>query len=287
MSERFSVSRPAELLAFLLEHLHGWSRSRVKSRLRAGCVLVNGVVVTRHDHALRVSDRIEVVAMARAERHLSSGLEILYMERDLIAINKPAGLLSVPSPRDEHAHALGILREQLTRPGQPEPKLWPVHRIDRDTSGVLVFASSQKVRDAVTGAWSEADKTYAVVVDGVPHHESGTIDQPLRMDERGFRALIGAHPGAVDAITHYRVVRTGANRALLEVRIDTGRQHQIRAHLAWLGFPVSGDERYGTEGPRLGLHAHRLTLPNPHTGRPIKLEAPIPRAVLALLRDAP
>jgi len=282
MSERLRVTDACTLLIYLTSHLQGWTRDRIKQRLKAGCVEVNGNPISKHDHALQVGDAIEVRAAARGGRPDSSHLEILYSDRDLIAINKPAGLLSVASANESKQHALAILRNQLSRPKRPV-KLWPVHRLDRDTSGVLLFATSLAMREAVNADWATAEKTYLAVVEGNPIPSKGTIDQPLRLDSKEYRMHVGPHPDAKRAVTHFETKRVGEGRALLQVRIDTGRQHQIRAHLAWLGHPVVGDPRYGTPGPRLGLHALRLSITRPHTGKRLTFETPAPDDFTRLL----
>ncbi len=157
MSDRLTVKANTTLLPFLIAQLQGWSRSTVKQRLRSGCVSVNDKQVTRHDHELSAGDQVLVEAAARGASGLQPRLEILYEDRDLVAINKPAGLLSVRSPKDNEPHALGILRDQLSRRNRPV-KLWPVHRIDRDTSGVLLFATSREKREAVMKEWGDGEK---------------------------------------------------------------------------------------------------------------------------------
>ena len=283
MSDRLRVSEASGLLAFLNAQLKGWTRSTVKQRLKAGCVVVNGQPVTQFDYALKVGDDVEVRA---AVKNVTSGpfrLEILYSDNDLIAINKPAGLLSVASADESEPHALAMLRNQLSRPKHPV-KLWPVHRIDRDTSGVLLFATSREMREAVHAGWSSAEKTYLAVVEGVPNPSKGTIDQPLRMDPEKYQTHVGAHPEAKKAITHFKTKRSVKGLTLLEVQLETGRQHQIRAHLAWLGHPVIGDPRYGNKGPRMGLHALRLSITQPETDKRLTFEIPAPKEFLDLLR---
>jgi len=283
MSDRFEASEDGGLLDALIAHLDGWSRSRIKQRLRDGCVVVEGAQVRQFDHPLRVGDRVEVLAKAARPALDDPGLEILYAENDLVAIHKPAGLLSVALDEANAPNALALLRDQLSPRGR-RIDLWPVHRIDRDTSGVLLFALTQDARWATTGVWSEADKTYLAVVEGVPDPGVGTVDRPLRMDAKGFRALVGRHPDAKPARTHYETRQARRRTTLLEVRIETGRQHQIRAHLAWLGHPIVGDERYGSNGRRMGLHALKLVLPSPNGGRPITIEAPPDDNLMQLLR---
>lgn len=274
MSDKLYVKETIGLLEFLHAQLNTWARSKVKQRLQTGCVSVNGVTVTQHNYLLNTGDLVEVGASGKPANSAPAQLEILYSDRDLIAINKPAGLLSVGNTKETQLHALAILRKQLSRRSM-EIKLWPVHRIDRDTSGVLLFATSREMREAVMAKWDSAEKTYLAVVEGVPAQAQGSIDQPLRLDDTEYRVHVGDHPDAKSALTHYKIVKATSTRALLEVTIDTGRQHQIRAHLAWLGYPVVGDPRYGNAGPRMGLHALRLKISKP-TGKELIFETPAP-----------
>ncbi|OUS01129.1 RNA pseudouridine synthase [Gammaproteobacteria bacterium 42_54_T18] len=283
MSEKLQVSKETGLLTFLNTKLKGWARNKIKQRLKTGCVLVNGKLVKQHDYLLKAGDEVEVRAAAKNMQSGNIQLEILYSDNDLIAINKPAGLLSVASADENKRHALAILRSQLSR-SKRKVSLWPVHRLDRDTSGVLLFATSREMREDVNAGWSRAEKTYLAVVDGCPSPEQGTIDQPLRMDAEKYHMHVGSHPEAKNAITHFCTQRTVNDRALLEVRLETGRQHQIRAHLAWLGHPVIGDPRYGTDGPRMGLHALRLSIRRPKAGKRLTFEAPAPDDFLDLIR---
>jgi 23S rRNA-/tRNA-specific pseudouridylate synthase len=181
MTDRLTVKSNTTLIPFLIAQLQGWSRSTIKQRLKNGCVNVNGEQVTRHDHDLRAGDLVFVEAPTRGVSSARPQLGLLYEDRDLIAINKPAGLLSVGSGKDKEPHALGILRDQLSRRNK-SIKLWPVHRIDRDTSGVLLFATSREMREAVMKGWDAAEKAYFAIVEGCPRPAGGTIDQPLRLD---------------------------------------------------------------------------------------------------------
>jgi 23S rRNA pseudouridine1911/1915/1917 synthase len=283
MSDRLTVKTNTTLMPFLISGLQGWSRSTVKQRLKSGCVMVNGEQVTKHNHELVTGDQVVVEAAARGAFSLRPQLDILYKDRDLIAINKPAGMLSVSSPQSEERHALGILRDQLSRRNK-SIKLWPVHRIDRDTSGVLLFATSREMREAVMKDWKTAEKIYLAIVKGCPKPAQGTINQPLRPDPVIYQMHVGPHPDAKRAVTHFSTERSVGQLSLLRVELETGRQHQIRAHLAWLGHPVVGDQRYGTAGDRMGLHALRLSITKPGTGKPMVFETPAPADFLALLR---
>lgn len=282
MSEKFIAAETAGLLVFLQARLRDWSRKTLQQRLRAGCVRVNGKPVARHDFALAAGDQVEVLALTQPRERRTSLLDILYADRNLIAIDKPAGLLSVGTAGETRQHALALLRNQWSR-RQKNVRLWPVHRIDRDTSGVLLFATSREVREAVMARWATAEKTYLAIVEGRPNPPHGTIDQPLRLDEKMVRAYVGAHPNAKPAVTHYETERTAGGRSWIRIRLETGRQHQIRAHLAWLGCSVVGDPRYGTAGRRMGLHALSLKIVHPASGKELIFEAPVPADFQALM----
>lgn len=283
MSDRFTANKKTTLLPFLNKQLKGWANSKIKQRLKTGCIFVDGQSVTQYNHELNVGSQVEVRASAKGISHDTKLLEILSSDRDLIAINKPAGLLSVATANENKEHALAMLRNQLSRPKKPV-KLWPVHRLDRDTSGVLLFATSLEMREAVHKKWFSAEKTYLAIVEGCPTSNQGIIDQPLLMDPEKYHMNVGFHPEAKNAITHFKTLKTTNTRTLLEVQIETGRQHQIRAHLSWLGYPVVGDPRYGQDGPRLGLHALRLSITRPNTGQQLTIETPAPEAFLDLLQ---
>ncbi len=285
MANRYKVEEPGILLTFLAEHSGGMSRNKIRQRLQTGCVTVNGTPVSLAKHALEVGDSVEIFGKAygtHSPRRSRTELELVFEDAEMVAIHKPAGLLSVASAKEGEKHALALLREQLSTPRQAV-RLWPVHRLDRDTSGVLLFAKSPEVKEAISNSWPEAEKTYHAIVTGKPEPSAATIDQPLRMDAKGFRAHVGPHSAAKQAVTHFQTMRSVKGRSLLEVRLETGRQHQIRAHLAWLGHPVVGDVRYGQRDRRLGLHALRLSIPALPGGAALTFEAPPPPEFSALL----
>jgi len=284
MAQQYKVKKRGKLLEFLFANLNGWSKKKVKQRLQGASVAVNGVVTTKHDFILNVDDVVEVGVIQKTgtSAQTTNKLEIIYQDKDLIAINKPAGLLSVGTTKENKLHALALLRSQLSR-AKNSVKLWPVHRLDRDTSGILLFATSKEVREAVMDKWPDAQKTYLAVVESTPKETEGTIDQALRLDDKEYRMHVGEHPDAKRAVTHYTVQKSTDCRSLLEVNIETGRQHQIRAHMAWLGHPVIGDERYGTKGGRMGLHAFKLKIFHPVKKDTLALEVDAPREFYGLL----
>ena len=291
MAQQYTVTQRGKLLAFLFETLasnEGWSKKTVKQRLQGSSIFVNGQVQTKHDYILTPNDIVSIGSAQRTGHHTNTQqvkLEIIHQDKDLIAINKPAGLLSVGTTKENKNHALALLRTQLSRGKKSEAtKLWPVHRLDRDTSGILLFATSKEVREAVMDTWATTEKTYLAVVVGTPKVTEDTITEPLRLDEKEYRMHVGKHKDAKSAITHYKTLESNETRSLLEVRIETGRQHQIRAHMAWMGNSVVGDERYGSKGGRMGLHAMRLAFVHPISHKNILLEVDAPVDFYALLK---
>ena len=289
MAQQYKVTSRGKLLPFLFETLtgnEGWSKKTVKQRLQGASIFVNGQVQTKHDYILTPDDVVSIGTAQRTGHHTNTQqvkLEIIHQDKDLIAINKPAGLLSVGTTKENKNHALALLRTQLIR-GKTKINLWPVHRLDRDTSGILLFATSKEVREAVMDKWNVTEKTYLAVLEGTPKIEVDSITEPLRLDEKEYRMHVGAHKHAKSAITHYKLREKNDTRSLLEVRIETGRQHQIRAHMAHIGNPVVGDERYGKKGGRMGLHALRLVFVHPVTQKNVLLEVDAPRDFYSLLK---
>ena len=285
MAQQYKVTKRSKLLPFLFEILEGWSKKTVKQRLQGSSIFVNGQIQTKHDYIVIPDDIIQVGVAQRTGHHTDTRaikLDIIHQDKDLIAINKPAGLLSVGTTKENKNHALALLRTQLIR-GKTKVNLWPVHRLDRDTSGILLFATSKEVREAVMEKWATTEKTYLAVVVGTPNVEADTITEPLRLDEKEYRMHVGKHKYAKSAITHYKLLNSSDTHSLLEVRIETGRQHQIRAHMAWMGNAVVGDERYGKKGGRMGLHAMRLAFVHPISKKDMLLEVDAPKDFYGLL----
>jgi 23S rRNA pseudouridine1911/1915/1917 synthase len=259
------------------------SRSRVKELLRDGRVVVNGVSVTRFDHLLQVGDRVTVerAPVGGRQRSGMAGILVRFEDDDLIVVEKPAGLLTVATDveKDDTAFARLKLHLEARRVGRP----YVVHRLDRDTSGLLLFARTPQVRDKLQANWDAVQKTYLAVVEGAPRPAAGTVEnylaegRDLRVWECG-----PSREGARRAVSHYRTLTGRGRHSLVEVGLGTGRKHQIRVHLAGLGCPVIGDAVYGAAtnpAKRLGLHACRLAFDHPTTGRPVEWESPLPESL--------
>jgi 23S rRNA pseudouridine1911/1915/1917 synthase len=254
------------------------NRTRVKQLLRHGRVCVNGAITTRHDHPLRPGDQVAIGRAVAADRSLAeAGIEIVLEDDALIVLDKPPGLLTVATDAEKTDTAFARLSAHLTARGLGRP--FVVHRLDRETSGLLLFARSAAVRDLLQSNWSKVTKSYLAVVEGKPPHDEGVVDNFLLEGHNLRVRAVGKGRGGRRAVTHYRVLASRGPYSLLEIVLETGRKHQIRVHLSGLGCPVIGDPLYGSASDpagRLGLHAQKLTLDHPTDGRRLELEAPIP-----------
>lgn len=277
------------LLAFLLGAVKGKSRNAVKNLLTHRQVLVDGVVTTRHDAPVTPESVITLLP-PDAPAPADLPFPICYEDDHLLAIEKPAGLLSVASDRDRERTAYRLVREHI-RIADPAAKLFIVHRLDQDTSGLLLFAKSQAVKEALQENWDKAvkERGYLAVVAGRPPQDEGLVHTWLRETRTHLvYSADGPCKDGKEAITGYRVVKANESYALLELFLQTGRKNQIRVHMQDLGCPVVGDKRYG--GPkspigRLCLHAHRLVFTHPVTGQTVTLKSRKPRDFNRLFRE--
>lgn len=277
-----TVDRADTLLPFLLSHQKGKSRNNIKALLTRGQVLVDGQAVTRHDHPLVPGQTVSL------RPRLQGGdlpFPLLYEDADLLAIDKPAGLLSTANEREQERTAFRAVSDWLRDRG--EGRAFLVHRLDRDTSGVLLFAKSEAVQQRFQNEWNTLIRRrgYRAVVEGAPPEPAGTIRTQLR--ENRIHKVYSVRSGGKTAVTHYQVERLGADYALLAVAIDTGRKNQIRVHFSELGCPVVGDKVYGAATDPLGrlcLHAHELSFAHPVTGAELLLRSETPRGFSRLVR---
>ena len=270
-----------QLLDYLLIALAPMNRTRVKQVLRSGRVTVNGTSATRHDHPLRPEDVVAVARDAPPPSAALAGIDIVYEDSHLIVIDKPAGLLTVATETEKTDTAFVRLSTHLTARNAGRP--FVVHRLDRDTSGLLLFARSADVRDQLQANWEAVRKTYLAVMEGTPAPAEGVVENFLT-EGRDLRVRASRHAGkdAKRAVSRYKVRESRGRYSLVEVELLTGRKHQIRVHMAGLGCPVAGDTVYGAAtdpARRLCLHAWRLAFDHPFSGARVEVESPLPAAL--------
>ncbi len=289
MPRTHTIEQPSELLAFLFASWPEVKRGKVRAWLKFQCVTVNGRAISQFNHVLKVGDVVAIVAdrAAVARVDLPAGLKICHEDADIIVIEKPEGLLSMATDTEDEKTVFFQLTQYL-RGGRAEARerAWMVHRLDRETSGLMVFAKSSAAAAALQTAWEQAEKCYEAVVEGRMREDSGTFEGEL--NESNAHKVFSAPKSELTrhAITHYKVLaRTGA-RSLVKLTLATGRRHQIRVHLSDAGFPVVGDKRYGAKSDpakRLALHATALTFPHPSTRRTMSYVSPLPKELARLV----
>ena len=277
-----TVSEPSGLLAYLFEAWPETKKKQVRSWLKFGSVAVNGRVVTQFDHPLKAGDRVEIRAkgLAAPETSLGGGIRIKHEDQDLIVIEKPAGLLSIASPSEPEKTAYAFLTDHVRRGNRlGRERVWIIHRLDRETSGLMVFARNEAAKRALQENWETVEKKYLAVVEGTPPAESGLLDTYLDESNPLKVYVTEENPRARHALTRYRVMKKGKTTTLVELTLETGRRHQIRVQLANAGCPIVGDGKYGAEtNPirRLALHAVRLRFSHPVTREEMRFESPLP-----------
>ena len=296
----FKVNRSDELMEFLLRKCNT-SRNNVKSLLSNRQVLVNGSEVTQYNFALAKDDEVklakksvqgniaqiptrETVRRREVKKPQRTQIKIIYEDDDFIAIDKPEGLLSVESDKETECAFACVFEYLQNKDKSARPFI--LHRIDKETSGVLVFAKNIKIHSMLKLHWSESVqlREYYAVAEGVFEKKSDTLVSYLK-ENVNHLTYSTQDPTGQKAITHYEVLKETENYSLLRVRIDTGRKNQIRVHMKELGHPIVGDDKYGhTKNPlkRLGLHASRLEFIHPVTKEIVSISATVPQAFRAL-----
>ena len=282
-ARQYVVETETTLLPFLLETVRDKSRNTVKGLLTRGQVVVDGQGVTRHDHKLLPGQTVTI--LPEIVKKTALPFPILWEDEEIIVVDKPAGLLSMASDKERERTAYRQVTDYV-RAGNSKARVFIVHRLDRDTSGVLLFAKSEGIKRAFQDNWESIVRRrgYTAVVEGTPPKQADTIRTFLR--ENGIHKVYSVHTGGKEAITHYQTVKQGKRYSLLEVELSTGRKNQIRVHLSEMGCPVAGDRTYGAATDplhRLCLHAHELTFTHPITGRETTYRAELPRGFRKLI----
>lgn len=276
----YPVTEPTTLLPFLLTTLRGKSRNNVKSLLAHKLVAVDGKPVSRFDVPLAPGQTVTILSVP-APKNGVLPFPILFEDEHLLVVNKPAKLLTVSNEKEKTRTAYHMVTDYV-KSQHIDNRVFVLHRLDRDTSGVLMFAKDPETKELFQARWNDiiTRRGYLALVEGVPRRDRDSIRSYLIETKTHmiFSGELG--PGAKEAITNYQVVKSGGGYALLDISIDTGRKNQIRVHMKELGHPVAGDKQYGARTNPIGrlcLHANELSFLHPVTGQPTTFTAKMPR----------
>ena len=284
---RLKVTEPVELMTFLMAKMGGMSRNSVKSLLAHRQIMVNSKITTLFNQALQPNDLVTVNSGRGNIELKHPKLKIIFEDEYLIVVEKKEGLLTVIAGDTEETTAFSILKTHVKK-SSPTNRIYTVRRLDRETSGVILFAKNREVQQTLQENWHRiiTRRIYVAVVEGVVEKEEDTIVTWLKENEKSLKIYSSdTDYGGQQAITHYRKIKSNDKYSLLEIELETGRKNQIRVHMQGIGHPIVGDKKYGAgTSPieRLGLHARLLAFYHPVTTEIVSFETPVPRNFLNL-----
>lgn len=273
------ANKKEELLSFLLLNIKNKSRNNIKTFLKNNMILVNGKEVNKYNYLLKENDKVEVNFFKKEK--IKSKVRIIYEDEDIIVVDKDTNVLSVSTNKEKNKTVYHYLLEYLEKKNENE-RLFIVHRLDKDTSGVLLFAKNQNFRDSLQNDWNSivTKRSYIAVVKGTFDKKEGSIVSYLKENKEGN--VYASYDGK-KATTNYIVLMEKNDYSLLEVEIESGRKNQIRVQLNDIKHPILGDKKYGdvnTAYKRLFLHAKEIEFTNPMNNKKEKYEAKTPKEFL-------
>lgn len=282
----FSVREETTLLAFVQTALAGISRSRAKAILQGGGCRVRRTVITQHDYPLHPGDRVEISKHKQSATLNSRFVRLVYEDPQIIVVEKAIGILSMASAH--HQFCVKTVLDNYLRQSHQRCTAHVVHRLDRDTSGLLVYAKTMEAEQILENNWHNIvqDRRYVALVSGRMEQQDGTVRSWLKDNKQYFTYSSPTDNGGKLAITHFHTLQVGESHSLVELKLETGRKNQIRVHMQDLRHPVCGDVKYGNgDDPigRLALHAFRLHFYHPITGELLKFETPFPSNFLSVV----
>lgn len=286
--DRYTVERPQELLAFLLENVKGQSRNKVKQTLQGRGIRVDGKTVTQFDFALEPGMRVDVSRTKRNNLLLRNRyVKLVYEDKWLVVVEKNVGILSMAAGH-KSLNVKAVLDDYFRKTRQA-CTAHVVHRLDRDTSGLLIYAKDMETEQMLERSWHETvyDRRYVAVLSGEMEQDEGTVSSWLKDNAAYYTYSSPVDNGGKYAVTHFFTLDRTTEHSLVEFKLETGRKNQIRVHAADLGHPVCGDTKYGNgDNPigRLCLHAFLLCFVHPRTHEQLEFETPVPPAFRALFK---
>lgn len=284
----FKVKEECELLEFLLSKYPNLSRNAVKSLLSNHMVSVDGAPVSQYNLKL-VKEDVVIVSKRRISKHQRADLPIIYEDDEFVVINKPSGLLSVASDTEKSRTAYRMVNDYIQQKDRHQ-RAYVVHRLDEDTSGVLMFSKNAKSKEVLQKNWQDIviSRRYYAIVEGQMEHKKQTLVNYLKENSLNLVYCSNDQGNGKKAVTHYKVMKSNSKYSLLDINIESGRKNQIRVQLGNIGHYVIGDDKYGEPSDplkRLGLHAYELSFVHPLTNKKYKFVAPIPESFNKLMKE--
>lgn len=278
--EKYIVKENEILIEFLKKMFSNLSKNSVKSLLHNEKVFVNGNMTTKYNYELNIGDEVEI------REKVAKNIDIIYEDKDIIVINKPSGLLTVATEKEKNKTAYHLVMEYLKKKNKNN-RIFIIHRLDKDTSGIIMFAKNERAKHLYQDNWNDIVKKrcYYAVIDGKMENKEGTIKSYLK--ENGNMVYSVKDRSGKLAITEYKVLKERKNISLLDINLKTGRKNQIRVHMKENKTPILGDLKYGEKSKlinRLALHAYKLELVNPVTKKLLTFEINMPNEFKMLFK---
>lgn len=278
--EKYIVKENEILIEFLKKMFSNLSKNSVKSLLHNEKVFVNGNMTTKYNYELNAGDVVEIREKG------AKNIDIIYEDKDIIVINKPSGLLTVATEKEKNKTAYHLVMEYLKKKNKNN-RIFIIHRLDKDTSGIIMFAKNERAKHLYQDNWNDIVKKrcYYAVIDGKMENKEGTIKSYLK--ENGNMVYSVKDRSGKLAITEYKVLKERKNISLLDINLKTGRKNQIRVHMKENKTPILGDLKYGEKSKlinRLALHAYKLELINPVTKKLLTFEINMPNEFKTLFK---
>lgn len=278
--EKYIVKENEILIEFLKKTFSNLSKNSVKSLLHNEKVFVNGNMTTKYNYELNIGDVVEI------REKVAKNINIIYEDKDIIVINKPSGLLTVATEKEKNKTAYHLVMEYLKKKNKNN-RIFIIHRLDKDTSGIIMFAKNERAKHLYQDNWNDIVKKrcYYAVIDGKMENKEGTIKSYLK--ENGNMVYSVKDRSGKLAITEYKVLKERKNISLLDINLKTGRKNQIRVHMKENKTPILGDLKYGEKSKlinRLALHAYKLELVNPVTKKLLTFEINMPNEFKTLFK---
>ncbi|OFX59105.1 MAG: hypothetical protein A2046_15060 [Bacteroidetes bacterium GWA2_30_7] len=281
---KFTSDKQINLFDFIMYKLNLGSKTKGKKIIKYSNILVNGKAVNDQKYILEKGDEIILEREKTNIRKIDSKSPILYEDDYLIIANKPAGILTYGIGEDKYKSFYGIISTYINQNVKRMIQLYVVHRLDREVSGLLIFAKSESTQYQLKENWKNVEKLYYALVEKRPEKDFGTIESWLRDHNDKLTVISGIEtPDSKFAITHYKVLKQIGDYFLLEVRLETGRKNQIRVHMADIGCPIVGDYRYGADKKfkrQVRLCAYSLKFPHPKSGKEISVQIKLTKSFL-------
>ena len=276
------VKEEDTLLKYLLKSINNKSKNNIKTFLSKGNVLVNNRVVTKHDYNLYKNDKI-IVRMSNINNNIKN-ISIIYADNDFIVVNKPSNLLCVATSKEKKNTLYHLVREHIKRNNKSD-KIFIVHRLDKDTSGIVLFAKNERIKNLLQDNWNKlVERRYLALVEGKVEKNNDTITSYLKETKELF--VYSSNEGKFSS-TSYKKLKQNKKYSLLEIKINTGRKNQIRVHMSDINHPIVGDKKYNAKTnplKRLCLHAYSIKFINPINNKKYYFKTEDPKDILSLIK---